>query len=124
MSAWDYSMPNVLELRMEDLIRDTRGSFSRIFAFLGLVEGHPDSWEGGTSRLQLTLDRVAEIVARNDFTEKTGGRRPGEEDIHSHYRKGVPGDWRNHLTDRHKEYIKKNFNGLLMKLGYENDNNW
>jgi hypothetical protein len=124
MAAWDYSLPNVLELRMEDILRDPRESFGRVFAFLGIVEGHPESWEGGAGRPRLTLDKVAEIVARNDFTEKTGGRRPGEEDVNSHYRKGVPGDWRNHFTERHKDYIKKNLNGLLVKLGYEQGDNW
>jgi hypothetical protein len=124
MSAWDYSLPNVLELRMEDVVREPREWFGRIFDFLGIVDGHVASGKGGAGRPCLTLDMVAEIVARNDFTNKTGGRRPGEEDIHSHYRKGVPGDWKNHFTERHKDYVKKNLNTLLVKLGYEKDDNW
>jgi hypothetical protein len=126
MSAWDYSLPNVLELRMEDVITDPRQSFRRVFAFLGLLDGHPDSWRGedGGHFPKLTDAQVANIVGRNDFSEKTGGRRPGEEDVRSHYRKGVPGEWRSHFTERHKEYIKKNLNGLLLKLGYEKDCNW
>jgi len=126
MSRWDYSLPNVLELRMEDMVRDQRESFCRVFAFLGLVEGHPDSWQGEGSRglPMLTPGLVAEIVDRNDFAKKTGGRRPGEEDVQSHYRKGVPGDWRNHFAEEHKEYVKKNLNGLLVKLGYEKDDTW
>jgi hypothetical protein len=124
MSRWDYSLPNVLELRMEDMILDPQESFVRVFAFLGLVDGRPDSWPGGASLPKLTVVQVAEIVERNDFANKSGGRKPGEEDVQSHYRKGVPGDWRNHFTDKHKDYVKKNLNGLLVKLGYERDDRW
>jgi hypothetical protein len=124
MAAWDYAMPNVLELKMEDAIQDPCDSFSRIFAFLGLLYGRPDSWSGGRSLPKLMPQQVAEIVDRNDFARKSGGRKPGEEDVHSHYRKGVPGDWRNHFTESHKEYFKRNFNDLLVQLDYERDDQW
>jgi hypothetical protein len=124
LSTWDYHMPNVLELRMEEVIQAPHESFERIFAFLGLLDGRPDSWPDGVSLPKLTASQVAEIVERNDFAHKSGGRQPGEEDVQSHYRKGVPGDWRNHFTDKHKDYVKKNLNGLLVKLGYEIDDRW
>jgi hypothetical protein len=126
MAAWNYSMPNVLELKMEDAVRDPNESFLSIFAFLGLLQGHPDSSpdEQVNGLPRLTPSQVAEVVDRNGFAKKSGGRKPGEEDVHSHYRKGVPGDWRNHFTERHKEYFKRNFNDLLVQLGYEKDNNW
>jgi len=126
MAEWDYSLPNVLELKMEQAVREPQQCFRRIFAFLGLVEGGPSRPEGyhNPHLTKLTADKLSEIVDRNDFAKKTGGRKPGEEDVQSHYRKGVPGDWRNHFTEEHREYFQKNFNGLLMKLGYEKDDTW
>jgi len=51
-------------------------------------------------------------------------RELGEEDPKSHLRKGTPGDWKNHFTERHKEEFKRLFDDVLIKLGYEKDNNW
>jgi hypothetical protein len=126
MATWDYSLPNVLELKMEQLTREPYEGFCRVFAFLGLLEGSRDT-PGGYEyphHRKLTLSRLRAILVENDFAVKADGRKPGEEDVQSHYRKGVPGDWRNHFTDRHTEYVKKHLNGLLVKLGYERDENW
>jgi hypothetical protein len=123
MAGWNYSLPNVLELKMEEAAREPHQTFGRIFAFLGLVNGQSPIYEN--PRLpKLTPDKMLEIVDRNDFAHKAGGRKPGEEDVQSHYRKGVPGDWKNHFTEEHKDYFKKNFNDLLVQLGYEKDGNW
>lgn len=32
-----------------------------------------------------------------DFTALSNGRQPGEENLASFFRKGMPGDWRNHF---------------------------
>ena len=48
----------------------------------------------------------------------------GIEDACSHYRKGVAGDWANHFKPQHKEYFKKNYNDVLLKLGYESTLDW
>lgn len=52
------------------------------------------------------------------------GRKQGSEDIKHHYRKGTPGDWKNHFTDQHKNLFKKLSDNLLVVCGYEKDNNW
>src|SRR5262245_3654477 len=43
---------------------------------------------------------VREAVLACRFERLTGGRSRGEDDVWSHERKGVAGDWRNHFTDR------------------------
>jgi hypothetical protein len=53
-----------------------------------------------------------------------GGRAPGEEDVTSHYRKGVPGDWKLHFGPAHIDYFKQHYNDLLLKLGYEQSPDW
>jgi hypothetical protein len=112
MLEWDYAQPNVLELRMEDVTADATWEVPRIVDFLGL--GALDG-----------LDKAAvqDIVAAHDFTIMAG-RNQGEEDVMSHYRKGVKGDWMNHFRPQHVAYFKKHYGELLMRLGYETDDNW
>ena len=68
----------------------------------------------------LTFRRVIE---ENRF-EARSGRKPGEEDLGSHERKGVVGDWRNHFTDKIAKSFKNRFASLLVATGYEKGFNW
>ena len=63
-------------------------------------------------------------LERLSFKKLAGGRKKGEENIKSHYRKGVHGDWKNHLNDDHVAFFKEHYNELLIKLGYETDGDW
>jgi hypothetical protein len=112
MLSWDYCRPNVLELRFEDLISDEFNQFDRIFRFLKMV---PES---------LGAEDLAQVVRQNTFQVLSGGRKPGEQDVQSHYRRGSPGDWREHFDDTHIDYFKKLYNPLLIKLGYESKEDW
>jgi hypothetical protein len=111
MLMWDYTRPNILEVRFEDLILDDQARFQTIFGFLDLVP-----------RL-VSLERLRGIVEAHSFRALTG-RKAGVEDPSSHYRKGVVGDWRNHFAPAHVEYFKKLYNPLLLKLGYESQEDW
>jgi len=112
MLRWDYGRDDVLELQMEDVTADAQREVPRILSFLGL--GPEDG---------LDAEATAAIVERNRFEAKAG-RSPGTEDPHSHYRKGVAGDWVEHFTERHVAYFKDRYNDLLLKLGYEQDPDW
>jgi glycosyltransferase involved in cell wall biosynthesis len=59
------------------------------------------------------------IVWENDFAKKANGRERGQENPMSHYRKGVPGDWKNHFTPERTAYFKQHHGALLTQLGYE-----
>jgi Sulfotransferase domain len=112
MLFWDPLTPNVREIRFEDLIQNSEDKFCKIFAELGLVP----------SRVSETV--VREIVGLHAFQCMSGGRQRGEEDTAHHFRKGVPGDWRNHFKPSHIDHLKKLFNPLLIKLGYEANESW
>jgi sulfotransferase 6B1 len=40
------------------------------------------------------------------------------------FRSGKTGEWKKHFTDEHKKIFKEVAGDLLIKLGYEKDNNW
>lgn len=40
------------------------------------------------------------------------------------FRSGKTGEWKKHFTDEHKRIFKEVAGDLLVKLGYEKDNNW
>jgi lipopolysaccharide transport system ATP-binding protein len=67
---------------------------------------------------------VDALMDRNAYSKYSGGRKPGEEDASSHYRKGVAGDWQNHFTPRVKDRFKQLCGDLLIRTGYEKDLNW
>jgi lipopolysaccharide transport system ATP-binding protein len=74
--------------------------------------------------LGVAPERVREAILSCRFERLTGGRARGEEDIRSHERKGVVGDWRNHFTDRLTREFKVRFADVLVATGYEQDDRW
>lgn len=113
MLLWEYgAKTSILELRFEDMIAQPVASFERVLTHMGFMPAR-------VSRLMLE-----EILERHSFKNLSGGRAPGEEDATSHYRRGQPGDWRNHLDAEHIAYFKSLYNPLLLKLGYETREDW
>jgi hypothetical protein len=138
MEKWDYSNPNILELKFEQFTQ--KPNWTELFNFLGLkgAENHIEYVVKRTlnklsnrglspfrfNNLKVPMDVLDKIPERMSFDKLTGGRKPGESDLKSHYRKGTPGDWHKHFSSNHKDYFKLKFPALLETLGYENDNNW
>lgn len=67
---------------------------------------------------------VRRIGVRFRFERLSGGRSRGEEDVTSHYRKAMPGDWRNHFSESLKAAFKERWGDLLIATGYETDTGW
>ncbi len=67
-----------------------------------------------------TNQNMLEISSIKSMT----GRKEGQEDKKSFYRKGVSGDWRNHFSDSDKALFKSISGDRLMKLGYERNDSW
>jgi hypothetical protein len=111
MDRWDYDQPNVLELRMEDVTGAPRAYWTMILRQLQLDDAHG-------------LDELLQIVSAHEFAVLAGGRKPGEEDPASHYRKGLPGDWRNYFDAKHIDAFKARYGPLVIKLGYEENDQW
>ena len=97
-----------LLLRYEDLIRDEHAAFNRMFDFAGVTAD---------------AESRTKAIEAESFANRSGRAR-GQEDITSHHRKGVSGDWRNHFDDRLKEIFKEKFGQTLIDTGYESGFDW
>ncbi len=109
MSNWNYSNPNFIEIRLEDIVNNERDIMIQVFQKYGF------SGED--------LDKAISVYEKYCF-EKVARRKRGEENRQKHIRKGVSGDWKNHFTPKHKEIFKETYPDILIKLGYEQDHNW
>ena len=63
------------------------------------------------------------MILANRF-EARSGRKPGEEDVTSHERKGIAGDWRNYFTPKVTREFKQRYGSLLVATGYEKGFGW
>ncbi len=75
-------------------------------------------------RMDLPDPALERLLEQYSFEAFSGGRKPGEEDAQSHYRKGIAGDWRNYFSDREKDLFKQRTGSLLVELGYERNEAW
>ena len=107
MLQWQ-EIPGVREVKFEELIRSPAEMFIELLSPL----------------MPASELMIRQVVDEYSFVNLSGGRRPGEEDVNHHFRKGVPGDWRNHFTPAHLDRFKALYNPLLVKLGYETDDSW
>jgi len=91
------------EVLYENLVTDPYRETGELLAFLG-------------------ADSSDEIVRRcvddNRFEQLSGGRRPGNEKRDAFFRKGVPGDWRNHMSKELIQAFEDQAGDLLESLGY------
>jgi hypothetical protein len=106
MLAWDYSQPEFLELKYEDVIADEAACFDRVFRHFGFAD--PDVRAG------------LEIVERMSF-RRVAGRNVGEVGAASHLRSGRPGEWRTHLGAAHLERWQELAGDAVTRLGYSRD---
>lgn len=90
-------------LKYEDLIEDFEGSFERACAHL---------------QLDLDAEYVADLKEKYSF-KALAKREPGDEDQTDHYRKGVPGDWKNHFDAELAKAFNAAYGDDCKFLGYE-----
>ena len=94
--------------RYESLLADEVGQFSNLFRICGL---------------ELAPEQIRNIVDFCSF-ERQSGRDRGVEDIMSHRRKGIVGDWSNHLSGPLLAEFKEYFDEVLIETGYEANRDW
>ena len=125
---------------MEDMFADMTNSWIKIMHFMGVEISEAIPFEGIKakanhiakklghyqlfSKASISRSYLQKLLDAYSFDKLSEGRRKGMEDQHSHYRKGAAGDWKNYFKAAHKERFKEHYGPLLIKLGYEKDDNW
>ncbi|MEM6751256.1 MAG: sulfotransferase [Planctomycetota bacterium] len=94
------------EVRYEDLHRDPGGQTRALLEFLGL-DARPEHLDA--------------CLAHADFTTRSGGRAPGDEDPAHAYRKGVVGDGADHLPAEAVAQCLPAIEPLMRHYGYAHE---
>jgi hypothetical protein len=68
--------------------------------------------------IQMPDDVLRAVLKDYAFSALTKGRERGAEDVKSHLRKGVQGDWKNHFTPAVEKKFRGVTGGLVEELGY------
>jgi sulfotransferase 6B1 len=95
--------PDVLCLRFENLILKRELALGKLLDYLakrGLI-------------LKIPTEQSIEALKKAIIPRKSGT-----------FRKGQPGNWREHFTQENKDLFKKLAGDLLIQLGYEQNDNW
>jgi Sulfotransferase domain len=93
----------IRQVQYEDLVTNAVPVLSELFWVLGVPASHA----------------IAErCLTEASFANLSGGRNPGDEDRRSFFRKGVPGDWRNHLDAETNAHFQRHAGGWLHRFGY------
>jgi hypothetical protein len=95
--------PQVLCMRFEDLILEREAALGRLLDYLE---------QRGFAPQVSRSDAIAVL------TEAIKPKKSGT------YRKGQPGNWREHFTPLNKTLFKEQAGELLIDLGYEQDQDW
>jgi len=94
---------NIQVYRYEDLARDNHSFLQQLFDYLDIVMPDED---------------LSALCQRHTFEKHSKGRKQGEEDRYSHYRKGMAGDWENHFDGATEAHFMQATGDLLEVLGY------
>jgi hypothetical protein len=97
------SQPEVLSLSFEELIINRDLALGRLLDYL-----QERGFSPGVSRLTAIDALKQAIIPRKSGT----------------FRQGKSGNWREHFTELNKSVFKSKAGDLLVRLGYETDNNW
>jgi sulfotransferase family protein len=93
----------LVQIRYEDLQSDGLAVASGVFRFLGVR----------------TAEGVVKAALEASSFEKLSGRKPGDENPRSFFRKGVVGDWKGRLDDAALSVLDERCGPLMAAEGYE-----
>jgi hypothetical protein len=99
----DKNPDRVCQIRYEDLAADTERVLAEVFAFL---------------KVDVDQTVLARCRSAASFENLSGGRTAGQEDTSSFFRKGISGDWRNHLSEEASAAFRNRAGAWLDRFGY------
>lgn len=90
-------------IRYEDLVSDPQRQLMLVLDYLNVSH---------------SLEILTKVATHNSFQVLSGGRSPGIEDPNSHYRKGIPGEWREVFDNEDLKILSYEIGDYLDFLGY------
>ncbi len=109
MLSWDYNNSDFVEIRYEDLIYDEASIFRSIFSHYGFSAD--------------AIDRSMGVAEQFSFANRSK-RKLGEVRSGTHMRSGKPRQWQECFSERHKDHFKQLAGDAVVRLGYEESNEW
>ena len=101
---------NYFSLRYEDLLARPFDEMTKLWKFLSV------------KNIDTSLETSIKTELTSNPDEEWQTKR--NEDIASFLPKGQPGNWTRLFTEKDKRIFKEAAGGMLIKWGYEQDNNW
>ena len=98
-----FHHPEVLCIRFEDLILDRRPTLLGILRFIELRGFKPSVPE----------ERCVDLMERAIAPQKSPT-----------FRRGQPGNWKEYFSEQNKRHFKETTGDLLVRLGYEKNDDW
>lgn len=96
--------PSVMVVKFEDITGpDQFGVFERLFVHLDI---------------RMPDEILENLLEQFSFENLSRGRKRGQEDPFSHYRKGLPGDWKNYFNQEVSDVFIEVTGDLLDRLDY------
>jgi len=89
--------------RYEDLANDNRTFLKQLLSYLDV---------------EVSAEKFDVLYNRHSFESHTKGRSQGEEDISSHYRKGISGEWKEYFDKDVMKHFRSVTGNLVETLGY------
>jgi len=105
----DWHNKKAVFVKYEELIEDCHGAMSRVIHDL--------------TTKQIDVPRLEGIVAKYSFENQTK-RKPGQENISSFIRKGMPGDWKQKFSVNAAETFHRYYGEQMIQLGYIENKSW
>ena len=99
----DQEQHKIAIFRYEDLVSSNNSFLRKLLDYLDI---------------QIPETEFITLCDRHKFEAITKGRAQGEENINSHYRKGISGDWKNYFDSSTLNYFEQVTGDLLDTLGY------
>ena len=109
MAKWDYGNSQIYEIKYEEMILDEEKVFREMFKHYGF---HEDA-----------VNIAVGIADKFSFKNKSK-RKFKLSKGKSHLRSGRAKQWESIFEDVHKQRFKELYGDLLIKLGYEENNDW
>ncbi|CAI5473296.1 unnamed protein product [Closterium sp. Yama58-4] len=107
-------------VRYEDIWYQEQRRIGSAFASIG-------AWYGLNNSLLLKIFVQSAVKVGQEsaaYRSVAKGVLSADDRGKDHFRKGTPGDWKNHLTKQNKGYIREKLGSLLVDLGYEKSMSW